>query len=69
MNLNFEKRFIVQDLESHEFLYPDPFGDTGFTANLKAAGQYELYEDALQAGIDEIGGEFQIFAFYKAVES
>ena len=34
----FEQRYIVQDLESHEFIYPDPFGDIGFTANLKAAG-------------------------------
>ena len=68
MNPTYEKKFIVQDLESHEFLYPDPFGDIGFTANLKSAGQYESYEDALQAGADEIGGEFQIFAFYQVKE-
>ena len=47
----FEQRYIVQDLESHEFIYPDPFGDIGFTANLKAAGKYESYEDALSAGV------------------
>lgn len=60
----YEQKFIVQDLETHEFIYPDPFGDIGFTANLKSAGQYESYQDALDAGIEEIGGEFQIFAFY-----
>ncbi|MDO4226834.1 hypothetical protein [Neisseria sp.] len=68
MNVKYEQRFIVQDLENHDFLYPDPFGDVGFTSNLKAAGQYETYEDALQAGVDEIGGEFQIFAFYQKIE-
>lgn len=60
----YEQRFIVQDMETHEFLYPDPFGDTGFTPHLRSAGQYESYEDALQAVFDEIGGDFQIFSFY-----
>lgn len=64
----FEQRYIVQDLESHEFIYPDPFGDIGFTANLKAAGKYESYEDALIAGVEEIGGNFQIFSFYEKTE-
>lgn len=68
MASKYEQRFIVQDLENHEFLYPDPFGDVGFTPHLKAAGQYENYEDALQAGVDEIGGDFQIFAFYQKTE-
>lgn len=64
MSAKYQQRFIVQDLENHDFLYPDPFGGLGFTSNLKSAGQYETYEDALQAGIDEIGGGFQIFSFY-----
>ena len=61
--MKYKERFIVQDLESHEFIYPDPFGDTGFTQNLKSAGHFECYEDAFNAGM-EIGGGFQIFAFY-----
>lgn len=66
--MNFQERFIVQDLETHEFLYPDPFGDTGFTQNLKSAGHYESYEGALNAGVDELGGNFQIFAFWLKAE-
>lgn len=62
--MKYKERFIVQDLESHEFIYPDPFGDTGFTQNLKSAGHFESYEDAFNAGMDEIGGGFQIFSFY-----
>lgn len=66
--MKFQERFIVQDLETHEFLYPDPFGDTGFTQNLKSAGQYESSEGAFNAGVDELGGNFQIFAFWVKVE-
>ena len=62
--MKYKERFIVQDLESHEFIYPDPFGDTGFTQNLKSAGHFESYEDAFNAGMEEIGGVFQIFAFF-----
>lgn len=62
--MKYKERFIVQDLESYEFIYPDPFGDTGFTQNLKSAGHFESYEDAFNAGMEEIGGGFQIFAFF-----
>ena len=37
----YQQKFIVQELENHEFIYPDPFGDIGFTPNIKSAGQYE----------------------------
>ena len=62
--MKYEERFIVQDLETHEFIYPDPFGDVVFTQNLKSAGHFESYEDALNSGISEIGGGFQIFQFF-----
>lgn len=62
--MKYEERFIVQDLETHEFIYPDPFGYVGFTQNLKSAGQFESYEDAFDAGMSEIGGKFQIFQFF-----
>ncbi|MBP7810815.1 MAG: hypothetical protein KA006_00675 [Neisseria sp.] len=64
----YEQRFIVQELENHEFLYPDPFGDIGLTPNIKSAGCYESYEDALNAGVEEIGGEFIIFSFYEKLD-
>lgn len=60
----YQQKFIVQELENHEFIYPDPFGDIGFTPNIKSAGQYESYEDAFSSAIEEIGGEFLIFSFY-----
>lgn len=62
--MKYEERFIVQDLETHEFIYPDPFGDVGFTQNLRSAGHFESYEDAFNAGVIEIGGRFQIFQFF-----
>ena len=61
---NYQQKFIVQELENHEFIYPDPFGDIGFTPNIKSAGQYESYEDAFNSAMEEIGGEFLIFSFY-----
>ena len=60
----FEEKYIVQDLETHEFLYPDPFGDVGQTPNVKSAGHYDTREDALNAGVEEIGNEFVIFSFF-----
>ncbi|EGY51319.1 hypothetical protein [Neisseria shayeganii] len=66
---NFEMRYIVQDLESFEFLYPDPAGDIGLTPYIKLAGKFETRDDALTAGMDEIGEQFAVFAFWEAVES
>lgn len=60
----YQQKFIVQELENYEFIFPDKFGDIGFTQNLKEAGQYENYEDAFNAGLEEIVGHFQIFSFY-----
>lgn len=60
----YQQKFIVQEMENYEFICPDQFGDIGFTQNLKEAGQYESYEDALNAGLEEIGGHFQVFSFY-----
>ena len=48
----FEEKYIVQDLETHEFLYPDPFGDVGQTPNIKSAGHYDSREDAINAGVE-----------------
>ena len=60
----FLEKYIVQDLETYEFLYPDPFGDVSQTPNIKSAGHYDTREDALSAGVEEIGNEFVIFSFF-----
>ncbi|WP_308020478.1 hypothetical protein [Neisseria bergeri] len=60
----YQQKFIVQEMENYEFIFSDKFGDIGFTQNLKEAGQYENNEDAFNAGLEEIGGHFQIFSFY-----
>ena len=64
----FLEKYIVQDLETHEFLYPDPFGAVGQTPNIKSAGHYDTRDDALSAGVDEIGNEFVIFSFFVRAE-
>lgn len=61
----FVKRYIVQDLESGEFLYPEPDGAVGFTVYLKQAGRYEELQDAVDAGVEEIGAQFGLFEFYE----
>ena len=61
---NVSAKFIVQELENHEFIYPDPFGDIGFTPNIKSAGQYESYEDAFSLRLKKSAANFLIFSFY-----
>lgn len=56
-------KYIVQNLETHEFLCPDPHGDITETPFIKMAGQYEYIEDALD-GARDIDGPFAIFQFY-----
>ena len=60
----FQEKYIVQDLETHEFLYPEPYGNVGLTPNIKSAGHYDTREDALSAGLEEIGNEFVLFSFF-----
>lgn len=55
--------YIVQDLESFEFLYPSADGDVGLTPYIKQAGYFDELEDALEAGRD-MGVPFAIFKFY-----
>lgn len=62
----FTERFIVQDLETFEFLYPDSNGDVGQTPFLKNAGRYDSRDDALQAGIEECGGQFSVVSFFES---
>ncbi|WP_032138214.1 hypothetical protein [Kingella negevensis] len=56
-------KYIVQDLETYEFLYPSPDGDVGQTPCINQAGHFEEIQDALDAG-EDLGSEFTIFTFY-----
>lgn len=61
----FVKRYIVQDLDSGEFLCPDIDGGIANTAFIKQAGKYDDLQDAIDAGVEEIGGQFALFEFYE----
>lgn len=63
--MNYVQFFIVQDLETFEFLCPDPNGDIGQTPYLKGAGRYETREDAFSAGTEECGGQFSVTSFFE----
>lgn len=60
----YEPKYIVQDLETGEFLCPDPLGGVTTTMYIKQAGHFDDYQDALEAGKDEISGAFSIFSFF-----
>lgn len=63
----FEQRYIVQDLETGEFLCPDPLGGVTTTMYIKYAGQFDNYDEALELAKDEIDGAFSIFGFWLSV--
>ena len=64
----FEEKYIVLELETHEFLFADLFGVVGPARNIKSAGHYDTREDAISAGVEEIGNEFVIFSFFVRAE-
>ena len=64
-----EERYIVQDLDTFEFLYPERTGGIGLTPYLKLAGHFSTRADAMEAGIYELGSEFAVFAFFVPQES
>ncbi|MBH5328437.1 hypothetical protein H9Q10_01960 [Eikenella sp. S3360] len=66
--MKLQRFFIVQSLESYDFLCSDDSGDVGFTPVLARAGCYESREDAVEAGIEEIGAGFAIFEFLRYLE-
>lgn len=66
--MNYEERFIVQDLETFEFLCSDQEGGFEMTPYLSLAGRFESYDDAFESAIDEIGGSFSIFKFFELQE-
>lgn len=67
MMSDYQERYIVQNLETFEFLCQDENGGIDETPFLSKAGKYHNYEDAFSAGVDEIGGFFSVFKFYEPV--
>lgn len=62
---DYQERYIVQDLDTFEFLCQDENGGIDETPYLSMAGKYHTYEDAFNAGVDEVGGYFSVFKFYE----
>lgn len=60
----FEQRYIVQDLETGEFLCSDVLGGISTTMYIKQAGQFDTYDEALELAKDEIDGAFSVFGFF-----
>lgn len=65
---DFKEFFVVQDLETFEFLCSDGLGGIEQTPYLSMAGKYDNYDSAFEAGVDEIGGVFSVFKFYEYVK-
>ncbi|MCV6777787.1 hypothetical protein OIG29_02280 [Neisseria meningitidis] len=61
--MKIEARFILQDHDTHDVIYSAPLGVVGITQIIKSACKFESNEDELNSGINEIGGEIQIFQF------
>lgn len=60
--MNERTRYIVQDLDTLEFLCPSN-GEVGSTPFIARAGHFESYQTALEVAIDEVGEGFTIFKF------
>ena len=64
---DFKECFVVQDLETFEFLCSDGLGGIEQTPYWSIAGKDDNYDSAFEAGVDEIGGVFSVFKFYESV--
>lgn len=63
-----QKVYVVQSVSTGDFLYPSPeTGDIGHTKMISNAGLFDDFNDAVTAGIEEIGNEFEfvVFGFYQ----
>lgn len=63
-----QKVYVVQSVSTGDFLYPCPeTGDIGHTKMISNAGFFDDFNDAVTAGIEEIGNEFEfvVFGFYQ----
>ena len=59
--------YIVQCLDTFEFLCPNEDSLVGFTSYLLEAGIFYERESALESAIEEIGEHFYIFEFLKEI--
>ena len=66
---DFEKRYIIQDIETGEFLCSETLGGIGTTPYIKQAGQFDDYETAFEMAREEIDGAFSVFSFFVSVKS
>ena len=63
-----QKVYVVQSVSTGDFLYLSPeTGDIGHTNLIVNAGCFYNFEDAANAGLEEIGNEneFIVFTFFK----
>ncbi|MRN39300.1 hypothetical protein CRG49_006680 [Neisseria sp. N95_16] len=60
--------YVVQSVNTGDFLYLSPeTGDIGHTRMISDAGLFQDFDEAVEAGIEEIGNQFEfvIFGFYQ----
>lgn len=60
--------YIVQNLDTYEFLCSDEDSLIGFTNEISKAGFFHERFSAIQSAVEEIGEHFYIFEFLKYVE-
>lgn len=60
-----QRVYIVQSLETFEFLCPDEEALIGFTSEISKAGIFYEKFSALESALEEIGEDFYIFEFLK----
>lgn len=63
-----QKVYVVQSVNTGDFLYLSPeTGDIGHTRLISNAGCFFDFEDAVNAGLEEIGNQFEfvVFGFLK----
>ena len=59
-----QRIYIVQSLETFEFLCADENALIGTTKDISKAGIFYEYESALESALEEIGDRFFIFSFF-----
>lgn len=62
-----QRAWIVQSLDTYEFLCPDENAIIGFTQNIVKAGIFYEKESALESAIEEIGDKFVLFSFFTEI--
>ncbi|UXY78999.1 hypothetical protein OCL41_06130 [Neisseria gonorrhoeae] len=62
-----QKVYVVQSVSTGDFLYLSETGDIGHTKLITNADYFYDFEEAVNAGLEEIGNqcEFVVFGFLK----